>query len=90
MMFGVGSHPGLTPGTLAALAAHVVFALKIFQSWLDRDRLTPRAVAIRGDEELDTLVKATISGGGVLPHIHKSLINKAGGPQKKGKAPLPA
>ena len=42
------------------------------------------ASALHGLTYLDSLVhaQATIAGGGVIPHIHKSLISKVG---KEGK-----
>ena len=39
-------------------------------------------------EACPTALQATIAGGGVIPHIHKSLINKMGG-EAGGKPPKP-
>ncbi|KAG8343821.1 putative Core histone H2A H2B H3 H4 C terminus of histone H2A [Trypanosoma vivax] len=42
------------------------------------ERIKPRhlLLAIRGDEELNQIVNATISRGGVVPFVHKSLEKK--------------
>nr|GEZ92475.1 probable histone H2A variant 3 [Tanacetum cinerariifolium] len=45
--------------------------------WVKRITLRHLQLPIRGDEELDTLMKVPIASGDVIPHIHKLLINKS-------------
>lgn len=53
---------------------------------LRKKRIMPRHIqlSVRGDDELDKLFAGTIAAGGVMPHIHKQLVQPKKNLKSKG------
>jgi len=75
--FGAGAPVYLT-AVLEYICAEVLELSGNASKDLRVRRVTPRhlRLAISGDEELDILIPGVVAGGGVIPHIHKSLVRK--------------